>query len=464
MRPSRFFVVMLSLSVLAIAPASVAQTVKTVTSFSSTTGQYPAEVVLTQGRDGNTYGTTARGGTAGFGVVFKQRTAGSGNVVLHNFSGPDGEGPQGGVLLAQDGNYYGSAVSGGTYGYGVLFKITSSGTLTVLYNFSNGSDGSYPTSPPIQGTDGNFYGTTNGDYLIGSVLYTLTAVGSFSTIYTFDTANGRNPIAPPLQSTDGSLYVAAITGGAYGCGAVLRLTTAGVLKAARSFDCGAGGATPIGPLVQAADGNIYGTTQVGGRHGEGTIFKINGTTGLFTTVYSFGATPTDGQQPLSGLTQGTDGNLYGTTVIGGKAGAGSIFELSGSGVYSQVYSFPAVGGVTQQQPEAAPMQSTTGTFYGVTYQGGANGLGSVYTLNAGLGPFVTFVGSQGRVGQTAQILGQGLTGTTSVTFNGVPAATFKVFADTYMTAVVPSGATTGKVVVTTPGGALTSNVNFRVVN
>jgi len=215
--------------------------------------------------------------------------------------------------------------------------------------------------------------------------------------------------------------------------------------------------------MQAADGNIYGTTQVGGKHGGGTIFKIDAATGLFATVYSFGSTPNDGLQPFSGLTQGTDGSLYGTTVIGGKAGAGSIFKLSSSGVYSQLYSFPTLPGVTQQQPQAAPVQSTTGTFYGVTSSGGTNGVGSVYTLNMGLGPFVAFVRSHGKVGATVQILGlgQGMTGSSSVTFNGLPAS-FSVVSDTYMTAVVPTGATTGPVVVTTPGGTLSSNASFQV--
>ncbi len=110
------------------------------------------------------------------------------------------------------------------------------------------------------------------------------------------------------------------------------------------------------------------------------------------------------------------------------------------------------------------MQATNGLFYGTTYLGGHSGNGTVYSLNMGLGPFVTFVRPNGAVGSTAQILGQGLTGATGVTFNGVAATSFKVSADTFMTAVVPSGAGTGPVAVTTPGGTLTSNVSFRIIN
>ena len=114
-------------------------------------------------------------------------------------------------------------------------------------------------------------------------------------------------------------------------------------------------------------------------------------------------------------------------------------------------------------PFAPPTQDTNGKFYGTTYQGGRYGYGTVYSLDMGLGPFVSFVLPAGRVGQQVQILGQGLTGTTSVSFGGVPATSFNVLRDTYMTAVVPSGAATGPVVVTTPTGSLTSNVSFRVL-
>ena len=108
------------------------------------------------------------------------------------------------------------------------------------------------------------------------------------------------------------------------------------------------------------------------------------------------------------------------------------------------------------------MQDTSGEFYGTTWVGSTYNYGAIYSLDMGLGPFIKFVRPSGTVGQAAQILGQGLTGTTSVTFNGLPASSFSVVSDTYMTAVVPSGATTGPVVVTMPTGPLTSNVSFRI--
>jgi uncharacterized repeat protein (TIGR03803 family) len=224
------------------------------------------------------------------------------------------------------------------------------------------------------------------------------------------------------------------------------------------------GLSPIGTLTQDADGNLYGTTLNGGTHANaGTIFKIDNMLRSITILYDFGATLEDGRGGYTGLAFGTDGYLYGGTSIGGTAGAGTLYRISTSGTYTELFSFPSLGGQNGQYPDAALVQGTNGEFYGVTEYGGLDGDGSLYSLNVGLGPFITFVKSQGRIGAQVQILGQGLGGSTSATFNGVAATEFTVVSDTFMTAVVPSGATTGPVVVTTPGGALSSNVSFRII-
>jgi uncharacterized repeat protein (TIGR03803 family) len=443
---------------------SSAQTVNTVHSFNGTDGQSPQVVVLREGRDGLLYGTTYFGGINGLGTIFKQRTLGTGNVVLYNFNGPDGSYPAGGLTLGTDGNYYGTTVGGGAYGFGVVFKVTSGGALTVLYSFTGGTDdGGYPLAPPIQASDGNYYGTTDGAGAGDATFYKMTPSGSLSTIYTSSTSSGWFVQSSLLQGTDGSLYSTATLGGAFNCGAILKLTTTGVLKARYSFPCGVGGLSPIGTVIQGTDGNLYGTTLNGGTYNNaGTVFKIDTTHGSFTTLYSFGATTGDGYGGYSGLTLGTDGNLYGGTAIGGKAGAGSLYKITTSGAYTQLYSFPNLVGTNGQEPVAALTQDTSGKFYGITQFGGTFGDGSVYTLDVGLGPFVTFVKSGGKIGLQAQILGHGLTGATSVTFNGILATSFNVAADSYMTAVIPAGATTGPVVVTTPSGMMTSNVNFSI--
>jgi uncharacterized repeat protein (TIGR03803 family) len=159
--------------------------------------------------------------------------------------------------------------------------------------------------------------------------------------------------------------------------------------------------------------------------------------------------------------QATDGNFYGTTVDGGTNNVGTLYKLSLAGAHTVLYSFASSTGDIPPWP---PMQDTNGQLYGVTYVGGTFNYGTVYNFNLGLAPFATFVQHTGAIGHSAQILAQGLTGTTAVSFNGIPASSFSVVSDTYMTAVIPAGATTGPVVVTTPSGKLTSNVNFRIVH
>lgn len=212
--------------------------------------------------------------------------------------------------------------------------------------------------------------------------------------------------------------------------------------------------------MQASDGNFYGTTQGGGAgNGYGVVFKMD-QTGAVAILYSFQGGK-DGGSPDAGLVQATDGNLYGVTLGGGgAANSGVLFQITTGGTYKPLHTFSSQTG---DSPQAALLQHTNGLLYGTLELGGRFGFGSVYSLNLGLGPFVALVNNAGKVGQSAQILGQQLTGTTSVTFNGVKATSFTVVSDTYMTAVVPSGAATGKLTVTTPTRTLTSNVNFQII-
>jgi uncharacterized repeat protein (TIGR03803 family) len=431
---------------------SSAQNVTTLFNFTSATGQEPDIVLLAQGQDGALYGTTRFGGVHGDGTVFRQEPDGT-NTTIFNFSSANGIGPAGGVILASDGNFYGTTGGGGRFKQGVLFRITQAGVYTVLYSFGVG-DGIQPTSPPIEGADGNLYGTTNGNSKVYK--YDM-ATGKVTKIYTA-TTHGFSFFASPLQTTEGSLYVTANLG-ALGVGSVIKLSPSGKYLNSYSFTGGTGGAYPIGPVIQATDGNIYGTTWIGGTYNLGTIYKV--TPVGIQTVYSFGTVSNDATFIDAGLTQGSDGNLYGVSTLGGVYGAGALFQLTLDGSYTKLYDFPVPSGFAYQNALAAPAPHTNGLFYGVTTDGGSKSLGQVYQLSQGLGPFVAFVQAQGKVDVQTEILGHGFTGTTSVTFNGVPAG-FSVVSDTYLTARVPSGATTGPVVVTTPGGVLNSNKNFVV--
>ena len=461
MQPSRFLVLMLSAlgALFSVDGVSAAQTVNTLLNFAGTNGQFPVNVTLAQGRDGNLYGTTTGDGVTSFGSIFRIKPNGGGTT-LYKFTGSEGSGPAGGVTLASDGNCYGTAQAGGTFGQGILFRVTPHGQLSVLHNFSGQADGGVPLAPPIEGSDGNLYGTTVSSAAATGTVYRFTRSGTLTTIYTFTQSNGYFPVGL-IQGSDGFLYASVVLGGAFGDGAYLKLSAAGVLKDVYILRPTA--AEPAGPLVEAADGNLYGGLDFGGTYNLGLVASLNSTTGVLSTLYSFGANRADGVVPNGGLVQASDTNFYGLTAGGGQGDVGVIFQLKLDGSYAPLYSF--VPSQFNSGVLAYTLtQHTGGKFYGTTEVGGTHGLGSVYSLDMGLGPFVAFVQAAGSVGGTAQILGQGFTGTTSVTFNGIPATSFRVFADTYMTAVVPSGATTGKVVVTTPGGALTSNVSFRVVN
>jgi uncharacterized repeat protein (TIGR03803 family) len=155
--------------------------------------------------------------------------------------------------------------------------------------------------------------------------------------------------------------------------------------------------------------------------------------------------------------------LYGTTGIGGANGAGgTIFKITPTGSQTTLYSFCAQSGCADgEYPPAGLIQGTNGKFYGTTYFGGADNFGTVFALGAGEAPFVETRPTIGKVGEAVTIVGDKLTGATSVTFNGIPTA-FKVDASTAILATVPAGATSGKVQVITPSGMLSSNKAFQV--
>jgi len=454
------------------AVASHAQTLTTLVTFGgSPTAPYSA---LVQGTDGNFYGTTVYGGSSscsmGCGMVFKVTPSGT-LTTLHTFCAQrtcaDGSNPYAGLVLGTDGNFYGTTALGGAHNSGTVFRITSEGKLTTLYSFcaqANCADSESSSAALIEASDGDFYGTTyGGAHGVGAV-FKITPQGKLTTLYSFcaqtSCADGSDPIGGLFRGTDGALYGTTYGGGAYGYGTVFKLSAAGIFTTLHSFDF-TDGQNPTASLIQASNGKFYGSTFSGGRalnncgNGCGSLFAIT-STGKFATLDNFDWS--NGFEPYSAMIQATDGNLYGTTVDG--LSVGTIFNTTLRG--SSLTTLSAFnGGLDGIYPFAGLLQATNGTFYGTTAGNGGTS-STVYSLDMGLGPFATFVLASGKVGQTAEILSQGLTGSSSVTFNGVPASSFTVVSDTYMTAVVPSGATIGKVVVTTPTEILTSNVNFRI--
>lgn len=469
MRFSRILAHAIVICAVLVSP-SFTQTFETLVSFNGSNGFQPL-MSLVQGWDGNLYGTT-EGVCCQSGTVFKMSPFGQ-LTTMYTFcsqaSCPDGYAPQAGLVLGTDGTFYGTTSGGGANLEGTVFKITSEGQLTTLYSFCAQpacSDGAAVTTGVIQGIDGNLYGTTNqGGLTSDGTVFRLSRTGVLTTLYSFcslsDCADGRYPSAGLIQASDGNFYGTTV-------GTVFKISTKGALTTLYSF-CSLPGCTDgAGPegLVQGTEGNFYGTTISGGTNNLGTVFKLT-PQGSLTTLHSFctQANCADGSYPQAGLIQASDGNFYGATNYGGivgcyeNAGCGTIFKINSAGMLTTLHSFDGTDG---DLPEAALVQNTNGIFYGATFGGGANCCGSVYGLSTGLRPFVAFVQRGAKIGQTAEILGQGLKGASSVSFNG-KAANFTVRAETLLTAIVPTGATTGYVTVTTPSGTLKSDVTFQVI-
>jgi uncharacterized repeat protein (TIGR03803 family) len=411
--------------------------------------------IVAQGRDGNLYTTTPVGGSGGLGTVVQVTPAGA-VTVLYNFDGTHGKAPSGGLTLGTDGNFYGTTSLGGSTNLGVIFNITPTGTLTVLHTFAQG-DGYSPTAPPIQAADGNFYGTTvfGGASAYGTV-YKLTPAGAYTVLHSFDLTNGSRPNGPLVQGNDGNFY--GMTFGGVGnnrYGMVFKVTGSGTFTILHAFAFTDGG-NPYPGLVLGKDGNFYGTTSNGGTIGYGNVFKIT-PGGTLTSLHSF--TPgTDGGSPYGGLVQATDGNFYGAGFLGGAKNHGTIFRITPGGTFATRYTFDGTKGGS---PMVTLLQHTNGILYGDTNTGGAKNTGVFYSLKASLAPYAGLVMTSGKVGKVVQILGQGFNGATGVSFNGT-AAKFTVSADTFLTATIPAGATTGAVTVAIPSGNLKSKVNFRV--
>jgi uncharacterized repeat protein (TIGR03803 family) len=456
----------------ATAIALPAQTFTTLVDFDGTDGQNPFYVPLVQGTDGNLYGTTPYGGANRAGTVFKMTPSGT-LTTLYSFCAQsdctDGETPETGLVLGTDSNFYGTTYAGGsgagcTGGCGTVFKITSGGKLTTLHSFDE-TDGASPYGRAlIQATNGSFYGTTSSGGVVGGTVFKITSGGAFTLLHSFEGTDGSEPVGGVIQATDGNLYGTTNRGGADGVGTVFKITLAGTLTTLYSF-CAQSGCTDgenpyTAGLVQASNGIFYGTTYDGGANNGGTVFKIT-SGGTLTTLYNFGSL--DGFYPEAALIQATDGNFYGTTYLGGAGDEGSAFKMTSAGTLTTLHSFCSESGCADGgTPAGALVQATNGTFYGVTPGGGTtNGDGTVFSLAVGLGSFVETLPTSGKVAAAVKILGTNLTGATAVSFNGT-AATFRVVSSSEITTTVPSGATTGFVSVTTPGGTLSSNVTFRV--
>ena len=354
-------------------------------------GLYPgAGLVLIQAADSNFYGTTFEGGTNGAGTVFRLTPAGSLST-LWQFGGAttNGANPYAGLVQAGDGFFYGTTVSGGMNGSGTVYRITAAGTLTTLYQFGGlATDGSKPESALVQAGDGALYGATAAGGTNGAgTVYRITTAGTLTTLHQFGAlpADGSGPAAGLTQAGDGALYGTTASGGTNAAGTVFRITTAGTLTTLYQFGgLPTDGSGPVAGLALGCDGFFYGTTAAGGTNAAGTVFRIT-SAGTLTTLCQFSANPTNDQQPHAGLVQGSDGNFYGTTFLGGTNQLGAVFRISPAGVLSTLWQFGG-NNTNGDHPEAGLVQGTDGNFYGATPYGGTNSVGAVYRLSVPLTP------------------------------------------------------------------------------
>ncbi len=448
-------------------------------------------------------------------------------TTLVTFDGTNGANPGLSPIQGTDGNLYGGTAGGGEYGRGVLFKMTTSGTLTLLYSFcaQSGCPDRVGAAPEVLGSDGNFYGSTGGGGPSNDgTLFKFTRARTLTTLHDFDGTDGL-AIKHLVQGSDGNFYGTTSNGGnlsecnGNGCGTVFKMTPNGKLTTLYAFCSKSGcadGAVIYDALKQGPDGNYYGTTWAGGLWNAGTIFKVT-PKGTLTNVYSFCVVNypfcADGSNPIA-LVLGTDGNFYGTSAYGGNYLEGSVFKITRRGKLTTIYSFCVQIGCTDgSEPHDGLVLGSDGNFYGPTYRGGTNNKGTLfqitpagalttlYSFDGGAdgyypiqhlfqatnGIFYGVTDNDGSSGdgtifsldldlgssvETAPISGK--VGSKVIILGsklkGTTSVTFngamaifKVVSSTEITTTVPKGAITGEVQVTTPDGTLTSNVNFLVV-
>jgi hypothetical protein len=472
--------------------------------------------MLAQGTDGNLYGTLPSGGTyvAGSWLEYDM----SGLPILRNFGDTNTglSNSNSGFTLGIDGYLYGGVDHVNGADLGAIFRLSSpSGPPSLVYQFTGGSNGTFPAAPPVQGTDLNLYGVTsdygNSGYVYQVLLNTSTGTGTLGWILQLPSQSS----APLLLGSDGNFYgtysngtfsttsKGAVVPSPNGYGGIFQITPAGAIgwyynlnPFSTNNNLNGDGSNPQGAVMQAADGYLYGTASGGGTNvtAGGVIFKIaiNGTG--YSVVYNFKST--DGTAPHGGLLQGSDGYLYGLTTQNGPTApkikgfppltmSGTLFKVSTAGANPTVlvpfFSVPSLGYIGPgTDPESTPTLHTNGIIYGLTHTGGetTNGAtgsqpgafddaGEFFSYNAALSPFISIVGQRSaHVGDQVGIIGQGFLNATGVTFGGTAASWTKfkviIWNDHYMTVTVPAGAKTGLVTVLEPTGNLSTLYNFAI--
>ncbi len=375
--------------------AHAAPILEVVTDFEHPASAPLAPLVLAA--DGNFYGTTSAGGRNDLGTIFRMTTSGT-LTVLHHFDGTDGAAPLAGLNEGTDGALYGTASEQGTNALGTVFKMTTAGAFTTLVHFTGttgNAKGAVPAGELYLGGDGNFYGTTEaggaGDF---GTIFRMTPAGTLTTLREFTGTSGavkgaqpRGRLAADVAGT--TLFGSAAAGGANDAGVVFKVTTAGTFTLLKEFTGTSGntkGSLPAGGLIRCSDGNYYGVTEAGGNDNLGTIFKTT-SAGSFTTLHH-GAVA-DGGSPGGTLYQAADGLLYGTTANGGIEDTGVVFKMTTGGAYTVIAEFTGTDGLIKgAESRAALTPAGDGSLIGCTSAGGAGNRGTLFQVTTA-GVFAT---------------------------------------------------------------------------
>jgi uncharacterized repeat protein (TIGR03803 family) len=289
-------------------------------------GGYPPAGVV---RDdaGNLYGVCGFGGFYDGGCAYMLTPDGTFSI-LHSFSGNftgehDGYSPQGPLVLDKRGNLYGTTAFGGTANLGSIYKITPGGTETVLHSFAGGSDGTSPKTGLVVDKKGNLFGISPGGVNDSGIVFKIAANGTETILYSFAGGDdGKNPMGSLCLGPDGSLYGTTSSGGANKVGTVFKLSPNGIMSVLLPFEYESGGHPEAGVIMDRS-GNLFGTTAAGGSHGYGTVYEL-APDGTETTLHTFTKKQSNTEV---GLVMDKKGHLYGTMTDGGDGGLGTVFEV-----------------------------------------------------------------------------------------------------------------------------------------
>ena len=373
-------IVMLGLGPVVATPAQ-AQTLTVLYNFTggSSDGEYPFGGLI-EDKAGHLYGTTTQGGASNQGIVFEV-TGLFAEKVLHSFSGADGAFPVAGLTLDAAGNLYGTTFSGGASTNGTVFEITKAGKETVLHSFAGGpKDGCNPAAAVLRDKAGNLYGTTVacGSYGYGTV-FKITSSGKESVLYNFTGGtDGANPFAGLIQDAVGNLYGTTYQGGAFcesGCGTVFKIGRTGKETVLHTFAGGtADGCYSYGTPAMDKAGTLYGTTEYCGSSGGGTVWKVT-KSGSESLLHSLEYR--QGDNPFAGVILDAHGNVYGSAYWGGQSVYGTVYEVTGNGAQTNLHSFAFVDGA---EPNGGVIMDAKGNLYGTTVYGGEVYYGVVWKL------------------------------------------------------------------------------------